>query len=237
MAGESFLQANLQIFILLNDGLKEESYWWRIGSIIISCVSLFYGVCNFELHYFSDEERTPTMSATVLYFSTEILKQSALFLRFLICISLFLFHKDLTNYAIIYMCLCLLLPHLPLIVALLCGSEDTYLSLPINILNPHRIYLSQNIFSNAQLGCYAALTGFISLVGVIILGLFLSSDFDCKDLCEQFENRFERIRIFYIFCVFINSITLVLSYNALRFSCTGKRLFSFVYNDIATRER
>ncbi len=149
------------------------------------------------------------MCIKILYYFSEFFKQLAHFLRLLICICLYCVHKDLINYAHMYMGLCLILPHLPILTRLICCCFCCFnFSLGINILNPYRCYNEQNIFSKTQLKLSALLTSYISLVGIIFLSLFFYSNVDCKESCDSLN----RINNFFIFSICINLIAFIQSF-------------------------
>ncbi len=213
---ESYLQANLQLFIIINDGIPLDfKAVLRVGGVIISCLSLFYGLCKMDLIKLSNGEIETVLS--IKLFFNELLKKITIFLRVLVCFSLFYVHEDLLTCAIIYTCIDFLPMMLLLFYFLWCvrNNKDTlsnikYLFGIKSILDPSRIFFKDKYKPddwNLIVFRYSFLTLWYSLVGVIFSSIFISSYFSCNSSCDQFVNRLSRFNSFFIFSLVIYVVT------------------------------
>ncbi len=182
-----------------------------VGSVIVSCLSLFFGLCKMEL-------RKMTISAAIPFFKdrefglrdgievffSELLSKITLFLRFLICFSLYYVHENLLTFAIIYTCL----DFVPIIIVGFTKFRSIKSLVGIkNIIDPNRIMFRMSVsygWKNA-VEINSLMNIYYSLVGITFSILFLSSEFsECNESCDQFVNRVERFFTFFVFCLVIN---------------------------------
>ena len=102
---ESFLQAVLQIFIIVieyDDIPSTFNAVLRVGSIVISCLSLFYGLCKIDLMKISSGEVETRLIMKQLF--TELMRKISLILRALLCFSLYYVYEYMLACAIVYTC-------------------------------------------------------------------------------------------------------------------------------------
>ena len=201
---------------------------FRLTSVIISCLSLFYGLSKMDLRNVARGE-IETHFCIKLFF-TELLTKLAMFLRILICFSLYYVDQSLLTCAIIYTCLDFL-PIIRLMFILLYTFKDFRLIKEIsladklnvisladkNILDPSR-FIFQGKSNDWKLIVFvnSVFTIWYSLLGIIFSSIFISSDFRCNESCDKNSR-------FYAFFMF----TLVIDVLAFIYSCTSLVLARF----------
>ena len=224
------MQASLQIFIMLNDGFNKlfevcgpagcipVNIVLRIASAIISCLSLFYGLSKIDMRRVSARE--PETCLTIKVFLVELPRKIALFLRVLICVSLYYNDENMyaETFAIIYTCL----DFLPVIVFVFWFNDynlkDTVLALIKlvgikSILDPSRIsfMLSDGAkkpddWRNIVL-FNSLFTIWYSLLGIIFPFIFIDTlPVNCNFFCDRFLNFFISSIVIYVLA-FIYSCT------------------------------
>ena len=198
---------------------------FRLTSVIISCLSLFYGLSKMDLRNMARGEIETHLS--IKLFFTELLTKLAMFLRILICFSLYYVDQSLLTCAIIYTCLDFL-PIIRLMFIFLYRYYIYYKDLKLNlisladknILDPSRCIFQgcrdKSIDWKLIVFVNSLFTIWYSLLGIIFSSIFISSDFRSNESCD-------RISRFYAFFMF----TLVIDVLAFIYSCTSLVLARF----------
>ena len=196
-------------------------------------------MCKLDLmKAFADE---PGTSLTIRYFFVEFLGKLCLYIRVLICFSLYYVHESLLTCAIIYTCLDLLpvaiiVLYMWHLIGMLEGS--LFICFPVLffksfILDPSRLLfiideknMEENIektFTHEELKDIVFLNSIIrfwySLIGLIFSSIFITLDFSCNESCDQFYSKINRFHSFFVFCLVIDAMTIM--YSIVIFCCSA----------------
>ena len=230
---------------MLNDGVPHGSPSWignddiplnavfRISSVIISCLALFYGLSTIDLRNMTTSE--PGTCSTIKLFFTELIHKKALFLRVLICINLFFVDENLLTCAIIYTCLDFV-TIIVLTVYFFLKEDLEYLKISFikyigvkSILDPSRFWF-KTIKGDYELDDSGILNFWYSLLGLIFSGIFIAFDFSCDEIesCDQDADRISRFHAFFTFSLVINVLALCYSFISCFYAYNDKTLFQLV---------
>ena len=173
----------------------------------------------------------------------ELLRKIALFLRVLICFSLFYVHEIMFIYAIVYTCL----DFFPMIlfVTLSCYNLNKDKKIKFIrafgiklILDPSRMWFKKWYFkfdnrnTSNMFNCLFSL--WYSLLGIIFSSLFINdfdyykSDFGCESFDLEVEivcSRIKRFNRFFNCCLVINFAAFVTSLDSIDFTALWKKLW------------
>ena len=212
-------------------------------------------MCKLDLmKAFVDE---PETSLTIRYFFVEFLGKLCLYMRVLICFSLYYVHESLLTCAIIYTCLDLLpvaiiVLYMWHLIGMLEGS--LFICFPVLffktfILDPSRLLfivdeknMEENIektFTHEELKDIVFLNSIIrfwySLIGLIFSSIFITLDFSCNESCDQFYSKINRFHSFFVFCLVIDAMTIMYSIIFCCCSAFGNIPFvsAFKFQDVA----
>ncbi len=230
---ESYLQASFQLFIIVNEDIPSNSNAvLRVGSVVISCLSLFYGLCKIDLmnkrsdavetraavspEVESQVKSSQVETGTIMKrFLAQLLSKMCLFLRALICFSLYYVHENMLTSAIKYTCLDFLAIIVFFIISVFKYDFLWLLSFHgiKGILNPSSILFKLRggdiRYSFSLLNSIYTL--WYSLLGIIFSYIFLTSDLSCNESCDQFD-RISRFYVFFLFTLVINVLALIYNF-------------------------
>ena len=180
----------------------------------------------------------PDTCSSIKLSLTESPRKIALFLRVLICFSLYYVDENMLTSAIIYTFLDFLLI-IALIVGIFWFNNNFELSILIfrrcfgikSILDPGRFWFKgfkggyEPWQWNTIVQYNSLFTIWYSLLGIIFSSIFITSDFSCNESCDQFDDRISRFRAFFIFSLVINILAFIYSYTSGCFAIHEKKTF------------
>ena len=216
---------------------------FRFTSVIISCLSLFYGLSQVDLRNMISSE--PDTCSSIKLSLTESPRKIALFLRVLICFSLYYVDENMLTCAIIYTCL----DFVPIIVLTVNSflTEDLedlkillikYIGIK-SILDPSRYMFKITSEGDYEPEYFAIPSFWYSLLGLIFSGIFIAFDFSCDEIesCDQDADRISRFYAFFICTLVVNILAIVYSLTSGCCACNNKFLFQPEFPEEQRKEK